>query len=133
MVTKGTFYRSPLNNSILHSSFADSLTSKFKESYYNLGDLNYNLLEFDNPHVNNFIQIMHEHKFYPTINKLTKITTNNSTFIDDHIWTDISNGKISCRVLIDCIAYHLLILQCVQLKPTPVKNAMTAKRHIPIY
>ena len=93
-ITIGTTYRSPLNNSISHSNFADTLTSLLeitknsKNHSIIMGDLNYDLLKFDNPHVNDFIQIMYEHKLYPTINKPTRITTNSATFID-HIWTDI--------------------------------------------
>ena len=134
-VTIGTIYRSPLNNNISHSNFADSLTSLLKtvKSSKNhtiiMGDFNYNLLEFDNPHVNDFVQIMYEHKFYPTINKPTRITTNSATLID-HIWTDISHCKISSGILVDCIADHLPILQSVQLKSPPVKNTKTGKRHI---
>ena len=54
-VTIGTIYRSPLNNNILHSNFADSITSLLKtiKSSKNytiiINNLNYNLLEFDNP------------------------------------------------------------------------------------
>ena len=94
-----------------------------------MDDFNYNLLEFDNPHVNDFVQIMYEHKFYPTINKPTRITTNSATLID-HIWTDISHCKISRGILVDCIAGHLPILHSVQLKSPPVKNTKTGKRHI---
>ena len=51
-VTIGTIYRSPLDNNISHSNFANSLTSLLKtiKSSKNLtiimGDLNYNLLEY---------------------------------------------------------------------------------------
>ena len=116
-VTIGTIYRS-LNNRVSHSSFGDSLTALLKIIKISknhtiiMGNFNYNLLEFDNLHVNNFIQIIYEHKFYPTLNKPTRITTNNATLID-HIWTDISHCKICCEILIDCIADHLPILQCV--------------------
>ena len=134
-VTIGTIYRSPLNNDISHSNFADSLTSLLKTVKNSknhiiiMSDFNYNLLEFDNPHVNDFVQIMYEHKFYPTINKPTRITTNSATLID-HIWTDISHCKISSGILVDCIDDHLPILQSVQLKSLPVKNTKTGKRHI---
>ena len=63
-VTIDTIYRFPLNNSILPSNFADYLTSLSKiiksSKCHTIikGDLNYNLLEFDNPHVNDFIQIL---------------------------------------------------------------------------
>ena len=134
-VTIGTIYRSPLNNNISHSNFANSLTSLLKtvKSSKNhtiiMGDFNYNLLEFDNPHVNDFVQIIYEHKFYPTINKPTRITTNSATLID-HIWTDKSHCKISSGILVDCIADHLPILQSVLLKSPSVKNMKTGKRHI---
>ena len=134
-VTIGTIYRSPLNNNISHSNFADSLTSLLKtvKSSKNhtiiMGDFNYNLLEFDNPHVNDFVQIMYEHKFYPMINKPTRITTNSATLIG-HIWTNISHCTIFNGILVDCIADHLPILQSVQLKSPPVKNTKTGKRHI---
>ena len=72
---------------------------------------------------------MYERKLYPTINKSTRITTNSATLID-HIWTDLSHCKISCKILVDCIADHLPILQSVRLKSHPVKNLTTAKRHI---
>ena len=129
-ITIGTIYRSSMNNNISHSNFAGSLTSllkTFKSSKNQIiimGDLNYNLLEFDNPHVNDFIQII-----YPTVNKLTRITTNSVTLID-HIWTDISHCKIYSEILVDCITDHLPILQSVQLKSPLVKNTMTAKRPI---
>ena len=94
-----------------------------------MGDLNCNLLDFDNPHVNDFIQIIYEHKLYPTINKPTRITKNSANLID-HIWTDISHCKISNEILVDCIADHLPILQSVQVKSPPAKNTTTAERHI---
>ena len=72
---------------------------------------------------------MYEHKLYPTINKPTRITTNNAALID-HIWTDILHCKISCGILVDYIADHLPILQSIQLKSPPVKNTTTAKKHI---
>ena len=72
---------------------------------------------------------MDEHKLYPTMNKLTRITTNIATLID-HISTDISHCKISCGILVDYIADHLSLLQCVQLKSPPAKNMTTAKKHI---
>ena len=134
-ITIGTVYRSPLNNRILHLHFANSLTSLLKiiknskNHIIIMDDLSYNLLEFSNPHVNDFIQIMYEHKLYPTINTPTRITTNSATLID-HIWTDISRCKISYGILVDCIADHLPILQSIQLKSPPVKNTTTAKRHI---
>ena len=87
-VTISTIYRSPLNSNISQSNFADSLTSLLKtvKSSKNhtiiMGDFNYNLLEFDNPHINDFVRIMYEHKLYPTINKPTRITTNSVTLID---------------------------------------------------
>ena len=99
-----------------------------------MDDLNYNLLEFDNTRINDFILIMYEHKLHLTINKPPKITTNSATVID-HIWTDISHCKFSCGILVDCIANYLPILQCVQLKSTPVKMRRQLKDifRIPIY
>ena len=94
-----------------------------------MGDLNYNLQEFNKPHVYDFIQIMHEHKLHSTINKPTRITTK-ITILIDHNWTDISHCKTSCGILVDCIADHLPILQSVYIKSPPVKNTTTARRHI---
>ena len=77
-----------------------------------MGDLNYNLQEFDKPHVYDFIQIVYKHKLPSTINKPTRITTKSATSID-HNWTDISHCKTSCGILADCIADYLPILQSV--------------------
>ena len=67
-----------------------------------MGDLNYNLLEFNKPHVYDFIQIMYEQKLHSTINKPTRITTKSATLID-HNWTDISHCKTSCGILVDSL------------------------------
>ena len=63
-------------------------------------DLNYNLLDYENTNVNNFIDIMYENSFYPSLTKPTRITCTSATVIG-HNWTNMLslNRKITaCHI-----------------------------------
>jgi len=93
-LVQSTDYRSPLTDDKSNEDFVNSfnpllkIIEKSKTHTIILGDLNYNLLEFQNPHINNFVDLMFEYKLYPTINITTRITIGSATLID-HIWTNI--------------------------------------------
>ena len=56
-------------------------------------DKNYKFLQDSHAFTDDFIDILHDHAFYPFMNKATRITQNSSTCID-HIWTNIHDKNI---------------------------------------
>ena len=51
-------------------------------------DLNYNLIDIDDNHVDSFTSVMFDNSFYPHINQPTRITATSATCID-HIWSNV--------------------------------------------
>ena len=120
IVTCGTIYRSPLQDSNSNMKFLEILTlfmknlTKRNNQCYIMGDLNYNLLNSKNPYTNNFINTMFSNSFFPLINKPTRITDTSATVLD-HIWTNIYNTPINTAILVDPISDHLPVIQCTKL------------------
>ena len=62
----GNVYRSPLNDNYSNKIFLDNLEECFQNSRESLnkriitGDLNYDLLNLENTHVSNFVELMHK-------------------------------------------------------------------------
>ena len=136
--TIGTIYRSPNQNTDTNAQFIDSLypivqtISKAKTPAVITGDFNYNLLEYQNQHMSNFIDVMYEHSFFPTITKPTRITASSATVLD-HIWTNVFNSKMSSNILTDCVADHLPVILCLETKndiQKPKKKCWSNRKEI---
>ena len=71
-----------------------------------MGDLNYNLLNTDDIHVNSCVDNFFDFGFFPLINIPTRITDTTGTVLD-HIWTNIVENPIKSAVIADLVADHL--------------------------
>ena len=133
VLTVGTIYRSPCNSKQSHAEFLDTISpllptlTTSKTNSIIMGDLNYNLLEYENNYVNTFIDTMYDNNYYSLITKPTRITTASATLID-HTWTNIFNLQTDCGILTDCIADHLPIILCVELNSPHVNESPTAQK-----
>ena len=47
-----------------------------------MGDLNYNLLKYENNYVNTFIDTMYDNDYYSLVTKSTRITATSATPVD---------------------------------------------------
>ena len=87
-VTIGTTYKSPCNDSKTSADFLANLMpilhaiTNFKLQTFILGDLNFNLLNYDDSNIHTFVDTMYENGFYSLISKPTRITTHSVTLID---------------------------------------------------
>ena len=88
VLTVGTIYRSPCNSKQSHTGFLDTISpllhtiTTSKTNSIIMGDLNHNLLEYENNYVNTFIDTICDNNYYSLITKPTRITTTSATLID---------------------------------------------------
>ena len=126
-VTIGTIYRSPCNDSKTSADFLANLKpilqaiTNSKLQTFILGDLNFNLLDYDDSNFHTFVDTMYENGFYSLISKPTRITTHSATLID-HAWTNIFNYPIHSGIIVDSIADHMPIILSIQLKSPYVED-----------
>ena len=120
--TVGTIYRRPdsliASNNKFFSHFVPipkKLRSSNKDCYI-MGDQNYNLLETDDPLVDQFVDEMFSESFYSLINHPTRITDSTNSILD-HIWTNVTDKQIISGVMIHKIADHLPVFQITELEP----------------
>nr|CAB3263137.1 uncharacterized protein LOC104265527 [Phallusia mammillata] len=129
----GTIYRSPGQDGSSYNDFHNTLTAslskinKMRLPTYILGDFNFNLLDTNNIHVDNFTTSLFENSFIPLINKPTRITGTVSTCID-HIWTNNHKHKTTSSILLDAISDHLPIMVCTNVK-TKHRNMVPRQRN----
>ena len=89
----GCLYRSPSSDVQSNEIFVSTLKNclnlvKINQKCIITGDLNYDLANCENEHVNNFTEIMFENCYSPLINKPTRITDLSASVLD-HMWTNI--------------------------------------------
>jgi len=119
-MTISAIYRSPNQSTQANSEFVKTLCplvnniSKSKLPTIITGDFNYNLLEYQNTHTNNFIDLMFDHSFFSCITKPTRITPTTVTVLNQ-IWINIFNKRTGSGIIVDCIADHLPVAFCVEL------------------
>ena len=112
----GTIYRSPNTDNEANEIFLNYLktcVTKLKKSNklcYIQGDLNYNLIDIDDNHVDNFTSVMFDNSFYPHINQPTRITATSATCID-HIWSNVFDRDVVCGIISETIADHTITFQ----------------------
>ena len=75
----GNIYRSPSNDSHFNENFLNNLFNCIHNSNESLTNVDYDLLNQDNEHVCNFIEMMLEGHYFPVINKPTCITDTSAT------------------------------------------------------
>ena len=111
----GNVYRSPLNDNNSNKIFLDNLEECFQNSRESLnkciitGDFNYDLLNLENTHVSNFVELMHENYYFPVINKPTRFSDSSATVID-HIWTNLHSHQIKSGAILDPLSDHLPVV-----------------------
>ena len=72
------------------------------------GDLNYDLLNLENTHVSNFVELMHKNYYLPVINKPTRFGDSSAT-VRDHIWTNLYSHQVKSGAI---LAHYLTLYQC---------------------
>ena len=93
-----------------------------------MGDLNYNLLDTEDIHVNCCVDTFFEFEHYPLINIPTRITDSTATVLD-HLWTNIVEIPIKTAVLMDDIADHLPVYMNLALeKSSSIGKQIVEKR-----
>ena len=121
-VTVGTIYRRPdtlIDSNNKFFSHLIPMLKKLKSSNkdcYIMGDQNYNLLETDDPLVDQFVDEMFSESFYSLINHPTRIIDSTKSILD-HIWTNVTDKQIISGIMIDKIADHLPVFQITELEP----------------
>ena len=128
----GTIYRKSQNTG--HDFFITNIKrvlkkcEKMNKSTVVMGDLNYDLLDTDNIHVNCCVDTFFENGFYPLINIPTRITDTTATVLD-HLWTNIVETPIKSAVLVDQIADHLPVYMSLAIgKPRTSEKIVVEKR-----
>ena len=111
-ITVGCIYRHPKGNiDHFNSSFADSLKSINKKNLSIIGgDLNIDLIKFNIPTVDNYINCCLENNFIHSITVPTRITDHSATLIDHFLLklpANLINTSTSSGVLINDISDHL--------------------------
>ena len=114
----GTIYRPPRRDISSFELFNENLynimqkLNKTKHKCFILGDFNFDLLHSSDQLTESFTANVLSFNYYPLINtrKPTKITENKHSAID-HIWTNITNTKISSGIITCSIADYLPIIQ----------------------
>ena len=112
----GTIYRSPhkkkhcFESFNKHLSYALSAINKTKHKCFIMGDFNIDLLNTNDQYTESFTDTMFNFKFYPLINKPSRISDTSSTAID-HIWTNITGSTINSAILVHNIADHFPVYQ----------------------
>ena len=115
-ISCGTIYRPPCSTKQSFEIFNKHLNhtlltiNKMNHKCFIMGDFNLNLLNFNDQNTELFTDTMFTYKYYPLINKPTRITATSSTAID-HIWTNITNTKIDSAIIVHDIADHFPIIQ----------------------
>jgi len=116
-VIYGTIYRSPNGDCDANYIFLDYLKKcvskirKTKKGCIIQGDLNYNLINVDDSHMNSFSEVMFDNSFYPHVNLPTRITGTSATCID-HIWSNIFSKDVVSGIISETIADHMITFQC---------------------
>ena len=75
-----------------------------------MGDFNFDLLNLTDTYTESFTDTMFSFKFYPLINKPSRITDTSSSAID-HIWTNITGSSIISAILVHKVADHFPVYQ----------------------
>ena len=109
----GCLYRSSSRDAQSNEIFVSTVKNclnlvKFNQKCIITGDLNYDLANCENEHVNNFTEIMFEN-----INKPTRII-NSSASVLDHMWTNIYDESIKSGIFTSPISDYFLCL-CVSI------------------
>ena len=121
------FIRSSLNNNYSNKIFLDNLEEFFQNSKESLnkciitGDLNYDLLNLENTHVSNFVELMHENYYFPVINKPTRFSDSSAT-VRDHIWTNLHSHQIKSGAILDPLSDHLPVFICIHFMKHGLSN-----------
>ena len=105
-------YRSPSNNNHLNENFLNNLYNCIHNSYESLIKC-FITLDF-NEQLCNFIEMMLEDRYFPVINKPTRITDTSATVLD-HIWTNLHHQHIKSRVILNPLSDHLSVYMCLNL------------------
>ena len=94
----------------------DILRKINKRESFLFGDFNYYILDWNEPNVTKFIDVMYDHGFSSLINRPKRITDDSSTLLDQ-IWTN-SNipQKVKSCIITFSILDHLTTMMCIAVK-----------------
>ena len=111
-VTYGSVYRPSSNALLSHSVFNTNLKKSLqmlanqKRACFLMGDLNYDMLELTNLHVEEYKNTLFAFGFFPLINRPTRFTDNTATCID-RIWSNTFEGHTKSAILCNVVSDHL--------------------------
>ena len=138
----GVIYRAPFNDSKNHKLFIKHLTeviNKIKNKpCFLFGDFNYNLLDCNDVHTNNFSDILFENCYLPLINKPTRFTSKSASLLD-HIWTNINlDNNISAAIITHPLSDHLPVYLCydpnlTKTQPEPKQQRLFSNSKIALF
>ena len=75
-----------------------------------MGDFNINILNRDDNHISNFVNILKEMYFYPIITKPTRVFNSSATLLD-HIWINFrQENKPISKIIVSSITDHYPVL-----------------------
>lgn len=82
--------------------------SNSKNLCYLLGDMNVNLLNYENSKsVQDYVDTLHGYGFHSCINRPTRLTRQSASIID-HIWSNDYTNNINPGILITDVTDHFL-------------------------
>ena len=114
-ITVGAIYRPPGSDiKLFNDSLADLLTkSNFRRNkIFSAGDYNINLLNHNcHTDTDNFLNILHDNKFYPLITHPTRFSHTGSTLIDN-IFTNCMGENYQTGIVLTDVSDHLPVFLC---------------------
>ena len=114
-----TVYRFHGNESEFIEHFTKVILSYKDKPLLILGDLNFNLFEYDNnKHIDDFVNSMMSNSLFPLVNKATNFFRGSSTLIH-HAWTNILANSKKCDVVDILTSSHKPLLSFL---PTKLKH-----------
>ena len=99
----GVIYRLPSKNSESQALFFEDLINILKsiknKPCFLFSDFNYNLLNFDDPHIGNYADMLFENCFIPLIKEPPRFNANSKSLIDQSgqmsVWTNLFVQQLS--------------------------------------
>ena len=118
----GMVYNRPGTSSELFLADLNSLLDKINSKCIIMGDLNNNLLEYNNNQVLDFVNCFKEYAYTPYITKPTRVANNSATIID-HIWASEDLNIINATGTFFGISDHMgIFMKLNKTAPAPEKE-----------
>lgn len=124
----GLVYRPPNENvgAFLQSMefILESLIAVRELRCYIMGDMNLNLLNYNENNVHNYINLFFSHMFFPTITKPTRVTKTCASLLD-HVWTNDLQNYQSSGIIFTSISDHFPVFSIFSIDNNVTRNTST--------